>query len=140
MEAKELVIKKLKAIINKKYKTVKDFSDDFGINSSQMGKYLRGENYIGIEILEKIANHLNIHISYFFTDESSTADILDTELFDKIFNYAYDFAEKHNLKIKGTYFLGCYQLISETMQRERVTMEEAFEINKRTILRFVSSG
>jgi DNA-binding XRE family transcriptional regulator len=134
------IIKKLKMLIKNRFGTQKNMAKIMETSERSVVFWLKGEPLPNLEFLIKLANYCQVDISYFFTDESSPADILDSELFDEIFNHAYTFAEEHNLKIKGTFFLGVYQLITETMQRDKVSIEEAFEINKKTILRIVNTA
>ena len=140
METQDLVIFKLKKIVKERFANQKAFCQSFGISESQFSAYLKGKNYIGIDLLDRIAKHCEVHISYFFNDESN-AEIINYDSFNEIFFLAYNFALENDLEVKGSYFLACYDLIITTMHKESIKdIETAFNESKRLILKFAKNS
>ncbi len=135
-KTQEILITKLKFIIKQRFKNQKTFCHDFGISESQLSQLLGGKHYIGIELLDRIAKHCSIHISYFFNDDSN-ASIMDEDLFNKVFVLAYELADEHHLEINGSYFLGCYDMVVNDMIKSKVDYETAFKNNQKLLLKLV---
>ena len=133
---RKLVAKKLKTIIKEKFKTQKEFASQFNITERTISNWMIGKNYPNLEFLEQIANHCHLHISYFFTDDSNT-NVINQELFNQVFKLAYKFAEEQDIKINGSYFLGCYDLVITAINKEKIDVITAFNNNKPIILKFM---
>lgn len=135
-EAKKLISKKLKSLIKEKFKTQKEFANLFNISDRTVTNWMQGKNYPNVEYLIKLAKHCELHISYFFT-EDTTANVINTEDFNLIFKLAYIFADENNIEINGSYFLACYDLVKEASVKENISIEQSFNKNKSIILKFM---
>jgi transcriptional regulator with XRE-family HTH domain len=142
MELKDLqglIINKLKLLIKKNYKNQKFFCEKFGIADAQLSRYMAGKRVPPLDLLNRIANFSNIDISYFFNDESNS-EILDEELFNQVFFFAYNLALENKLEVVGSYFLACYDLISTDVRKNNIDVETSFNNNKKLILKFVTKS
>lgn len=136
MNTQEAVSIKLKKLIKQHFKTQKEFAEAVGINKDSLVKWFNKGIMPSLTLLDKIAQHFNIHISYFFTNDSA-ANIIDAELFNQVFKLAYKFAEENNITINGSYFLGCYDLVIANINKNKVDCETAFNVVKPIILNFM---
>jgi len=64
-----MYIQKIKDLIDKKRITQKDFSEMIGKNVNTISNYFTGKTKIDVETLQKIADILEVNISYFFGNE-----------------------------------------------------------------------
>jgi hypothetical protein len=70
--------------------------------------------------LEKIAFKYNLPANYFFLSNNESQDEsaeINEDLFNEVFALAYNLASEKGLEINGTYFLGCYSLVQEELQK-----------------------
>ncbi|MFL1780859.1 Helix-turn-helix domain protein [Candidatus Hepatincolaceae symbiont of Richtersius coronifer] len=137
MISRELFIKKLKKLIKEKFKQQKIFAKELQINEKTVSLWLRGDNLPNLDILFKISEYCKIDISYFF-NEDENANIIDPQLFNKVFALVYDLATSYSIEIYGGYFLACYDIITTTMIRENTDYQSAFNKNKALILKIVN--
>ncbi len=136
MRIKELLPKKLKTLIKEKFKQQKIFAEKIHVGETQVTNWIKGNVIPSVETLEKISDLCDIHISYFFND-ASNSEILNEDIFNEVFVLAYNFADENNIEINGSYFLGCYDAVVTTIYKESTSVEEAFNQNKRLILKLV---
>lgn len=139
MQEKELLIKKLKMLIKERFKQQKIFAEKLEVGETQVTNWVKGNVIPSVETLEKISEYCKIHISYFFSDETN-ANVVDEELFNKVFALAYDLASKHNITISGSYFLGCYDLVVTTMHKDNVDCITAFNNSTALILKLAKNN
>ncbi len=116
MKIKQLIPKKLKILIKERFKQQKIFAEKLQVGETQVTNWLNGNVIPSVETLEKIAYYCNIHITYFFNDESSPIGI-NEDLFNEVFLLAYDFSLDANIALDGYYFLGCYALVLDEITK-----------------------
>ena len=133
---KKNVSKKLKMLIKEQFKTQKIFAKELNVSERTVSQWIQGEYLPNLDFLLTVADHCNIHISYFFNDDSN-ASILDEELFNKVFILAYELADEHNLEINGSYFLGCYEMVKSDMLKSQTDCETSFKNNEKLLLKLV---
>ncbi len=138
MNDKSILSKKLQTLIKVKFKQQKVFAKELNINEGQVGRWIKGSYMPNLETLYEIANYCNLPISYFF-EEDAKADSqtsINEEIFNEVFALAFDFAKKNNLEIKGSLFLGCYDLVVEQKNKDNSKeIKEIFEDLKPFLLR-----
>ncbi|MDR2008683.1 MAG: helix-turn-helix domain-containing protein [Alphaproteobacteria bacterium] len=133
MEIQDFVIKKLKLLIKHKYKNQLEFCKEFGINSPQLSRYMVGKTAISIDLLSRIADFSNIHISYFFIDESSPAAI-DYDLLDEVISLVDQYAMDNNIKVGSKQYLTIYEAISNFKDNNKsIPTQEIFKLLKPTL-------
>lgn len=77
------MILKIKELLRDKGLKNKDLAEPLGVSEQQVGKYLRGENKLAAEDVEKIAEFLNVEVSVLY--EKTTQGL---------FSKTYEFAKK----------------------------------------------
>lgn len=126
---KKIISKKLKKLAKEKFGTQKNMAEDLNFDAGQLSTWINGKVMPSLELLEKIVIKYNLPPEYFFVDDSHEEKIgIDEDLFNQIFELAYSLAIKENLKIKGTYFLGCYEfVIKELNKNPNISVEDIFK-------------
>jgi transcriptional regulator with XRE-family HTH domain len=136
----DLLIIKLKKIIKEKFKSQKICAEKVDINEAQIARWMTKKAIPSLEILNRIAEYCNLPVSYFFEDNSllDSHNVIDEDIFNKVFELAYNLAIDKDLEINGAFFLGCYDLVIEAKNKDNSQDVEAiFNTLKPFILKLV---
>ena len=143
MTKQDIFVKNLKRLIKDKFKQQKLFAHEMQIGENMLSFWLTKKSFPSLETLLKISELCNLPISYFFEEESNidSQQVINEDIFNEVFSLAFDFAKKNNLEIKGSLFLGCYDLVVEQQNKDNSKeIKDIFEELKPFLLRFMQKG
>lgn len=124
MNFKKLIAKKLRDLLVKKGITQKELANGVGISKTLLNQYFLGNYLIGLDNLYKISQYLDTDITYFLTDSQPSIESLDEQLFNQVFTLGLEYANQHNLKLSGSYFIAIYDFVKNDDSKK--TIEEKF--------------
>ncbi len=127
---------KIALIAKEKFGSQKKMAEELGIVPSNISDWARGRTKPSLDVIANICLKAEISLDWLVLGKTFESEIIDINLFNEVFEIATNLAINENLEVNGTYYLGIYDIVKETLKdHPKLTPIDIIEKNKKTIIR-----
>lgn len=124
--------------IEKNFKTQKEFAEFFDESPKVIGDWCRGVSLPDFYKIYRICKSLGISIDYLIQSEEKnlqTREIINYHIFNKVVEFANQFAIENGITLKGEQYLAIYEnIINMQKLNNTIELEDLFNILKPTLI------
>lgn len=129
------VTERLTYVINNKISSKKKFAEILNVAPTTVSAWTNGRILPSISALIKIAILTHTSLDWLLLGKDATKEELDEQIFNKVFKEGYNLAQRNNLPLNGSYFLGLYALVSQELEKNpQSTPEEIIKNHQKMIV------